>query len=293
MSFCDVSATVSCTQVYSSRFGTCPGVPVAVFGAIWFAFATLLVAGGLDGVRPAVRESVPGYLFAGSTLALAVVLYLGYASFVCPEAGLRAVPDHVCRRDRALPVSGAATSIPMLSLPRRVAQDLKVLVASPLALVLAVLFVGGAATDAGILPARGRLASWPGSGGRCRRDAGAAVAAERAVRTVVRRAPRVPLVVPTEGAKVLIVKFNDYQCPACAPVVTWTTSRCSRSTQASQPGRRPPRDEGLSAQVRVQLERAHDAPRRGVRGGRRRPAGAARTSGRAARGVAVHATSRR
>ena len=24
-----------------------------------------------------------------------------------------------------------------------------------------------------------------------------------------------PLVVPPEGAKVLIVKFNDYQCPAC------------------------------------------------------------------------------
>jgi protein-disulfide isomerase len=27
---------------------------------------------------------------------------------------------------------------------------------------------------------------------------------------------RVPLVVPAEGAKVLVVKFNDYQCPACA-----------------------------------------------------------------------------
>src|SRR5262249_30255344 len=27
--------------------------------------------------------------------------------------------------------------------------------------------------------------------------------------------PRVPLVVPAEGAKVLIVKFNDFQCPAC------------------------------------------------------------------------------
>src|SRR5436309_3164234 len=28
-------------------------------------------------------------------------------------------------------------------------------------------------------------------------------------------APRVPLVIPAEGAKVLIVKFNDFQCPAC------------------------------------------------------------------------------
>ena len=28
-------------------------------------------------------------------------------------------------------------------------------------------------------------------------------------------APRVPLIVPNEGAKVLVVKFADYQCPAC------------------------------------------------------------------------------
>src|SRR5262245_5689276 len=81
VSFCDVSATVSCTQAYSSRFGTFGGIPVAVFGAIWFALATLLATAGAW-ARPEVRESVPGYLFAGSTLALAVVLYLGYASIV-------------------------------------------------------------------------------------------------------------------------------------------------------------------------------------------------------------------
>jgi protein-disulfide isomerase len=28
-------------------------------------------------------------------------------------------------------------------------------------------------------------------------------------------APRTPLVIPADGAKVLVVKFNDYQCPAC------------------------------------------------------------------------------
>ena len=81
VSFCDVSATVSCTQVYSSRFGTFAGIPVAVFGAIWFALATLLAIAGFV-ARPHVRENVPGYLFAGSTIALAAVLYLGYASFV-------------------------------------------------------------------------------------------------------------------------------------------------------------------------------------------------------------------
>jgi protein-disulfide isomerase len=27
--------------------------------------------------------------------------------------------------------------------------------------------------------------------------------------------PRVPLIIPADGAKVLVVKFNDFQCPAC------------------------------------------------------------------------------
>src|SRR6266699_1744038 len=78
-SFCDVNTTISCTQVYLSRFSTYQGVPVAVFGALWFAVAALLSVSGMT-ARQTVRESVPGYLFLLSTMALAVVLYLAYAS---------------------------------------------------------------------------------------------------------------------------------------------------------------------------------------------------------------------
>ncbi len=56
VSFCDVSATVSCTQVYSSRFGTFAGIPVAVFGAIWFALATLLAIAGFVARRGRPRK---------------------------------------------------------------------------------------------------------------------------------------------------------------------------------------------------------------------------------------------
>src|SRR5581483_5372762 len=77
-SFCDVSASVSCTQVYASRYSTVHGIPVALFGAIWLAAAAL--AGGEAG------ESAPGYLFAASTLALAVVIYFEYISFVVLKA---------------------------------------------------------------------------------------------------------------------------------------------------------------------------------------------------------------
>jgi protein-disulfide isomerase len=160
-----------------------------------------------------VRESIAGYLFAASTLALAVILYLAYASFfilklVCP----------LCLITYAAVIgifliSGAATSFPMLSLPRRAAQDLKVLVTSPTALVLAVLWVGAAASTLAFFPREAASVASAAAGEPT-------PAATQDQRTELERfmasAPRVPLVVPNEGAKVLIVKFADYQCPACS-----------------------------------------------------------------------------
>ncbi len=58
-SFCDVSTTISCSQVYQSRFGTLRGIPVAIFGALFFVAAALLSTAGLQ-ARPQVRECVPG-----------------------------------------------------------------------------------------------------------------------------------------------------------------------------------------------------------------------------------------
>ena len=58
-SFCDVNATVSCTQVYMSQYSTVRGIPVAIFGAIWFAAAALLTVTGMV-ASGSVRESVPG-----------------------------------------------------------------------------------------------------------------------------------------------------------------------------------------------------------------------------------------
>ena len=209
-SFCDVSATVSCTQVYASRFGTFQGISVSVFGGIWFGFAALMSIVWMT-ARPAVRESVPGYLFASSTIALAAILYLGYASFVILKLVCVLCLITYAAVIGLFLISGAATSFPMLSLPRRAAQDVKVLVTSPLAMLLAVLWLGGAATT---------LAFFPREAATVVTDAGA-VAPEptQDQRSELERfmasAPRVPLMVPSEGATVLIVKFADYQCPAC------------------------------------------------------------------------------
>src|SRR5262249_16429172 len=142
-SFCDVSATVSCTTVYQSRFSTIRGVPVAILGAIWFAVAALLALAGLT-ARDTLRDSVARYLLLLSTLALSVILYLGYASFFLIKAVCILCLITYAAVIGLFLVSGAATSIPMKTLPRRAVRDLRVLAASPLAIALVVLFFAGA-----------------------------------------------------------------------------------------------------------------------------------------------------
>jgi uncharacterized membrane protein len=219
-SFCDVNATVSCTQVYQSRFGTYLGIPVAIFGALFFVATTLLSVAGLT-ARPAVRESVPGYLFVMSTLGLAVILYLGYASLVLLKAVCLLCLTTYAAVIGLFFVSGAATTFPMTTLPRRASRDARIFVSSPLALTLAVLFFAGAAST---------LAFFPREAAPAAAAAGEAATTSTAPEPTQNQRseferwyasqPRVPLIVPAEGAKVLVVKFNDYQCPACGQSYT-------------------------------------------------------------------------
>lgn len=207
-SFCDISSTVSCSQVYLSRFSTAYGVPLAVFGSIWFAGVVVLLAATVFGT-PSIRESVPGYVFAMSTGALAVVLYLIYVSVVvlkvycllCLATDVAVVGLFV--------VSGAATSFPMTTLHRRAIRDLRAAIASPLAILIAVLFFGGAASAVALFPREGAALEPQAS----------SLTQEADRRSEFERwyaaQPRVPIVVPAEGAKVLIVDFSDFQCPFC------------------------------------------------------------------------------
>jgi uncharacterized membrane protein/protein-disulfide isomerase len=207
-SFCDVSSTISCTTVYQSRFSTLRGVPVAILGAIWFAVAALLSLGGLS-ARETVKESIPGYLFVLSTLALSMILYLGYASFFIIKAVCIMCLTTYAAVIGLFIVSGAATSIPMTTLPRRAARDLRVLAASPLAIALVVLFFAGAATTVAFFPRESVSAS-----GQTTPPAPSQDQRSEFERWYSSQ-PRVPLIIPAEGAKVLVVKFNDFQCPAC------------------------------------------------------------------------------
>ncbi len=209
-SFCDVSATISCTPLYQSRFGTLWGVPVALLGLLWFVFAALLLLAAARG-SDSLREDVSSFLFAWSTLGLAVVLYLAYASFFI----LKTVCVFCLATYGAVIglfiLSGAASAVPMSTLPYRAARDVLLLRRSPLALALAVFFAAGAGSAVAFFPREGSIVSAA--------ETEPAVTATQDQRSEFERwytaQPRVPLVVPAEGAKVLIVDFSDFQCPYC------------------------------------------------------------------------------
>ena len=57
-SFCDVSETVSCEAVLTSRFGYMFGIPVAAGGAIWSALVLILAVVGMRPSAPVPAAAV-------------------------------------------------------------------------------------------------------------------------------------------------------------------------------------------------------------------------------------------
>jgi uncharacterized membrane protein/protein-disulfide isomerase len=212
-SFCDVNATVSCTEAYTSRFGSLAGVPVAVFGLLFFAFVLGLIAWSLK--SPVTRDNLFGYVFASSTIGLAAVLYLGYASyFILDVVCLLCLASYVAVIGLFL-ISGASIRYPMTKLPSRAAKD-------PGAMAVGMLFAAAIAAAFVLLPeqrvtaAAGEPSSTASAAGEQQTTIPATSAEQLAkFEQYLAAQPRVPVMVPSDGAALVIVKFNDYQCPGC------------------------------------------------------------------------------
>jgi uncharacterized membrane protein len=214
-SFCDVSATVSCQQVLESSYGRVLGIPVAAGGAIWSGLVLLLSLYGMrkpadDGARRAA-----GYVFILATVGLAAVFYFAYTSFfVLRQACPLCMTMYVSVV--AIFLLSAAAAGSLRDLPARLGTDLAGLRTSPTAATLAAVWV---------VASVGLIVFFPHE-----QTVSAQVAEQDAAPTETLDANQLAewhqwldrqmpvteaAVLPSGPVKVVVVKFNDFQCPAC------------------------------------------------------------------------------
>jgi uncharacterized membrane protein/protein-disulfide isomerase len=215
-SFCDINETVSCQQTLQSEYATIAGVPVAAGGAIWAALVLILSAWGMRIPRSEGASRAAGYVFVLSTIGLAAVFYLAYASFfvlgqVCPLC----MTMYVSVIGTFLVSAGAAG--PLGALLSGVGKDLTALKRSPVAIGLAAIWVVAAAGLVLAFPREQSVRAAQTSSGSVPPAPVETLAPEQLaeLHAWLDRQPKVPDAMPQDGVKVLLLKFNDYQCPSC------------------------------------------------------------------------------
>src|SRR5687768_1525406 len=217
VSFCDVNETVSCEAVYNSAYGTVAGVPVAAGGVVWSALVLLFAGYGMRNPRSEAGGRAAGYVFLLSVVGLASVFYFAYASFfVLQKACPLCIAVYVSVVGIFLISSSMAPSLG--ALVSRLGADIRETASSPTAMGLGALWLLASLALVALFP-REPIRE-PG--------ASAAAAAAVPIETLdqaqlaewhrwIDAQPRVPEVVAQTppGVKVFVMKFNDYQCPAC------------------------------------------------------------------------------
>jgi protein-disulfide isomerase len=106
-------------------------------------------------------------------------------------------------------VSGATKSIPISEVPRRLFRDVAVEFRDPAALAAALVVVGVSGGLAAYFPKEGS------------RPVGKPIESTDDFAEAWFKQPRIDLGIPADGAKVVIVKFNDFQCPSCRVTHEW------------------------------------------------------------------------
>jgi len=205
----------NCSPLYLSSYGSILGVPVALFGVLWFGLVALIA---WFSTPSRDRNSLaPGgtYLFAISTIGLAVVMYLGYTSWTVFKTFCVLCLGTYAAVTGIFVTTGVSSPMSVSQLFGRFSSDLGAAFRRPLVLVLTLALLGGTGYAASVFPHEG--AQIPGS----QENLEISPEQAKAFAEAWAQQPREDIGVPADGAKVLIVKFNDYQCPGCAATHAW------------------------------------------------------------------------
>jgi len=213
-SFCDISETVNCTELYQSRYGSVMGMPVALGGVVWFGVVLLLALAEARGPARS-RENINSYLLVWSTVGLSVVMYMAYASFFvlgtfCILCGV----VYVAVAGIFL-MTGSVSATPLRQLPLALVHDLGFLVRRPVGLLVTVAFVAGTVVAAAWFPEPGPLTSLA-EPSAAPDDTQKAAEQRSEFERFWNAQPRADSRLINVDTPVVVVKFNDYQCPACA-----------------------------------------------------------------------------
>lgn len=212
-SVCDINTTWSCTQAYLSPYGSFRGIPVALGGLFYFV-AVLLLAGLGGSPRSRVRDNAPGYIFALSTVGLAFVLYLAWASFFVLHVRCVLCLITYAAVIAIFIVSGGAVKFPMTNLPSRAVRDVNTMLRSPFALTVTALFLAAAVSLVVAFPHESQGAT--ASSSAAPQEIPSLTDQQKAeLADWWSKQPPADLPVPNDGAKVQIVVFSDYMCPHC------------------------------------------------------------------------------
>jgi uncharacterized membrane protein/protein-disulfide isomerase len=218
---CDLNARFNCSQVYLSPYGMVAGVPVAFGGVIWFTLVAL-VAGLVRPPRDRRPDASGSYLFVLALIGLGTIAYLAYTSFfVLGTWCVLCLATYVCVMGIFL-IAFKSRTIPMRQLPARIVDDVSTLTTRPAVIAIVILFVLGVGYAIATLSrAFERVAAAPAMTSVASTDASSPADPRRAFEEAWAKQPRVDLGVPAGHARVVVVKFLDWQCPACKLTDEW------------------------------------------------------------------------
>jgi uncharacterized membrane protein len=214
-SFCDISATVSCEQVLESAYGRILGIPVAAGGAIWSGLVLLLSMYGMRKPADDGAQRAAGYVFLLATLGLTAVFYFAYTSFfVLKQACPLCMTMYVSVV--AIFLLSAAAAGSLRELPSRLGADLAGLRTSPTAATLAAVWIVASLALVVFFPHQQTVSAQSAEQEAAPTETLDANQLAEWHQWLDKQTPvSEAAVLPSGPVKVLIVKFNDFQCPAC------------------------------------------------------------------------------